>query len=88
VAQSTAIIILLPAGARIARPFSMIGHWPVYHSGTVVSYFATRSRPQWNFPVTASAHSTWQRGPIVTTKPSATAGTVRDMPWLRFTITL
>jgi len=66
--HSTAIMSTsLPAGARIALPMSMSGHWPAYHFGTVVPYSLTRSMPQRNSPLLASQHMTWHFGPRVTT---------------------
>ena len=38
-------------------------------------------------PVAGSRHETWHFGPRATTYLSVTAGTVRDMPWFRFTAT-
>src|SRR5687767_2601097 len=77
-----------PPGAMTATAPSISGHWAVYQSGTFVPYSLQRSMPHFRSPVTASTHITWQRGPIVTTYLSLTAGTVRDIPWLRSTRTL
>ena len=65
-------------------PPSTSGHCPVYQSGTSVPCSRTRSIPQRSSPVRASQHITWQLGPMVTTYLPLTAGTVREMPWLRF----
>src|SRR5258708_26847073 len=73
----------LPPGARITEPLTINGHWPAYHCGTVAPYWRTKSRPHRNSPVVESRQATWHFGPMVTTIWSVTAGTVRDMPWLR-----
>ena len=65
----------------------MSGHCPAYQAGTRVRYCRTRSMPHLYAPVTASTQSTWHFGPSETTYWSVTAGTVRDMPWLRLTLT-
>ncbi len=86
-ASSTAIISGSPPGARITASPSISGHWPAYHGGTVAPNCLTRSNFQTSFPVRASRQVTWHIGPRLTTKRSLTAGTVRDMPWLRWTLT-
>jgi hypothetical protein len=63
----------------------MMGHCPAYHCGTVVPYSLTRSIFHFSSPVSASRQVTWHFGPSPTTQESVTAGTVRLMPWLRFT---
>src|SRR6516225_6086507 len=83
--STASIRAALPAGARMTRLLSISGHCPAYHGGTSVPYWRTRSRPQRSSPLVASAHRTWHLGPNATTNWPATAGTVRDMPWLRFT---
>ena len=87
VAQSTAIIRTLPAGAMIALPSSISGHWAVYHWGIVVPNSLTRFSIHRNSPVLESRHVTWPLGPMVTTYLSVTAGTVRLMPWKRLIFT-
>ncbi len=77
----------LPPGAITAAAPSMRGHCPVYQSGVTVPNSFSRSRPHLSAPLSASTAITWQRGPIVTTTLSVTAGTVRDIPWFRTTFT-
>src|SRR5258706_15782832 len=86
VSQSTPIMRTSPPqGARTAVVPSMIGHWAVYPSGTVVPYSFTRSMPHLRSPVSVATHMTWHLGPIVTMYLSLTAGTVRLNAW-KFTI--
>ena len=47
----------------------------------------TMSISQYGLPVAGSRHETSHFGPMATTYLSVTAGTVRDMPWFRFTPT-
>ena len=65
----------------------MKGHWAEYQGGTVAPYSITRSISQRDFPVAASQQASWHFGPSVMTQSPATAGMVRDMPWLWATIT-
>src|SRR6185369_15160600 len=72
-----------PPGARMTFAPWIKGHCPEYQGGTVAPNSCTRSMVQRNSPVSASAQVTWHFGPNATTKFSVSAGTVRDIPWLR-----
>ena len=89
VARSTPISsVSAPHTAITACSPSTSGHCPVYQSGTSAPCSRARSIPQVKPPVPASQHITWQPGPMVTTYLPLTAGTVREMPWFRFSRTV
>jgi len=89
--SSTAMISGSAPGAMMAvspsPQSSMSGHCPAYHGGTVVPCSLTRSMAHFLSPVFASRHVTWHLGPSARRYLSVTAGTVRDIPWLRLTLT-